>query len=267
MFSIDPGDRELSGASDGPRALVPEWSVMYGLFGFVGDGPRLSPLGAVLNGAATRGPLVWGIAQEVLGRPIRSVVEELAVAWRLLETSSCFIGHARPATSDRTSRGREEGVQPLVEGRTAVSHNGTVRNTAAITRQLEHRTPNDSESLLHFVAASHGDFGVRVLAAMQQLPPAPHALLVMEPNAIVAARQSARVSVIDVNDGTVRGERQGMTEAHPLFYAQREEGTYLCSRRVLGDMHSVEGVMTFRLMEEAAQGSVRHYPGVGITSV
>jgi glutamine phosphoribosylpyrophosphate amidotransferase len=134
-----------------------------------------------------------------------------------------------------------------------VSHNGTVRNAAAIAPQLERRTTNDSEALLQFVAASHGDLGVRVLAAMQQLPPVPHALLVMEPNAIVAARQS-RISVIDVNDGTVQARRRGMTEAHPLFYAQREEGTYLCSRRVLDDMHAVEGVMTFRLMEEAAPG-------------
>lgn len=258
VFRIDPGGHDRSGASDAERARFPGKHVC-GLFGFVGDAPLLSPLMAVLNGAATRGPHALGIAREVLGRPIRSVrvqplVQEFDAAWGLVQASSCFIGHACLATSGHTSRGREEDVQPLVEGRTAVSHDGLLRNAAAIAPQPERWTTNDSKALLQFVAASHGDLGVRVLAAMQQLPPVPHALLVMEPNAIVAARQSARASVIDVTDGTVRAERQGMSEAHPLFYARREEGTYLCSLRVLDDMHAVEGVMTFRLMGETAHG-------------
>lgn len=257
MFCIDPGDHDRSHASDTERARVPGRPVC-GLFGFVGDAPRLSPLMAVLKGAATRGPHAWGIVRGVLGRPIRSVrvqplVQELDAAWGLVQASSWFIGHACSSSSGHASRGREEDVQPLVEGRTAVSHDGTLRNAVAIAPQLERRTTNDSEALLQFVAASHGDLGVRVLAAMQQLPPVPHALLVMEPNAIVGARQSARASVIDVTDGIVRARRQGMTEAHPLFYAQREEGTYLCSLRVLDDMHAVEGVMTFRLMGETAR--------------
>jgi len=80
----------------------------------------------------------------------------------------------------------------------------------------------------------------------------PHALLAAEHNAIVAARRSADEKVSEMKDATGRDGCR-TSEPHLLFYAQHQEGTYFCSRCVLDDMRPVEGVTTFRLMEEKAQ--------------
>ncbi len=234
----DPATRGGRFSEQGPRC---------GLFGFIGDAPRLSPLIAVLNDAARRSP-TWGIALEARGKirivRVPSIGHNRDRAWDLMKGSTGFIGHACLTAGVHASRV----MHPLVEGRIAVSHVGTriVWEASPIEPQVERLTTDDSYALLRCVSSSHGDLGVRVLAAMQQLPPVPHALLVMEPNAIVAARQSERAVPVDANDGSVKAKRQGKHDALPLFFAQSEEGTYFCTRRVLDDMCEVEGVMTFR---------------------
>jgi hypothetical protein len=215
---------------------------MCGLFGFIGDAPQIAPLMAVLNGVAV-GSLGWGIAVEVLGEvrswPGQLTGQDAETAWTLMKNSTCWIGHSSLADRDRVS----QVTQPLVDGRTAVSHDGGTTGTDLETERL---ATDQTAVLLRRVCASHGDLGVRVLAAMQQLPPRPHSLLVMEPRAIVAARQSERACPVDAYDGSVKARRQGLHDANPLFFAQREEGTYFCSRLVLDDMCEVEGVETFR---------------------
>ena len=218
---------------------------MCGLFGFIGDAPQMAPLMAVLDGVAA-GSLGWGIAVEALGEirslRVQSTGKDAKTAWNLMKNSTCCIGHSSLADYDDVSHV----TQPLVEGRTAVSHDA---GTTGADLETERLATDQTAALLRRVCASRGDLSVRVLAAMQQLPPGPHALLVMEPRAIVAARQSERAFPVNAYDGSVKARRQGLHDAYPLFFAQREEGTYFCNRLVLDDMSEVEGVEPFRRFE------------------
>jgi hypothetical protein len=211
---------------------------VHGLFGFVGEAPRLTALAALLKGAATGGPLGWSIAREELtaipSLQVHHFVKEFDAAVELVGTCSCFIGIAGPTPDG-----------PLVTGLTALAHTRLVEASA---HHLERATTtNDSEVLLQFVVASHGDLAVRVLAAMQQLPHGNHGLLVMQPNVIVSAGQSMPAALADDREGNELATSHRLGDAHVLFYTQREEGTYFCSRRVLSEMHPVRGVTAFRL--------------------
>lgn len=221
---------------------------MCGLWGFIGDEPDPRLLEDVIRAAATRGPHAWGVARAAgwgMERivSVGALADEVTAAVALCAESPWFVGHSRLATSGYASRSREEDVQPLVAGRTALAHNGTVRNAADFGVDLT--TTNDSEALAQRIAASSGDFGVRVLAAMELLPAVPHALIAVESGALVAARRDGKLSE------ALRAGRQGAARGHPLFWWSRPDGTYLCSRQAWPEMREVEGVMTFRAMADA----------------
>ncbi len=220
---------------------------MCGLWGFIGDEPQEKILDAIVRAASTRGPHAWGVAMDDGAGPCRHVSltplsDEVDEAVGLGLGRSCFIGHSRLATSSYRSRSQEEDVQPLLVRWTALAHNGTVRNAGDF--ELPLHTGNDSEALLQRIATSHGELGVRVLAAMQDLPPVPHALIVMERGALVAARRDGVLSP------SLTAGRQGVVAAHPLFSWTTDHGTYLCSRRAWAHMEPVRGVTTYRVMEQ-----------------
>lgn len=201
---------------------------MCGLFGFVGHRPDPVLLALAAQEAAARGPHGWGVAwANGRGLEVRRNVGALGkpVPLELLE-SALVVGHARMATSG--DRHDVEQYQPIVVGDVALAHNGVVPAAADVAHQrgIEPPSPVDSAALAALIAAD-ADAGGQlawmnaVEATLNDVaPPSSTALLLLVPH-----------------KGVLSARRPGANgrPGHPLYYLERPEGTYLCSRAAVVD--------------------------------
>lgn len=127
-------------------------------------------LEAALSRAAQRGPDGWGLWVDGLraAGPGRCPPGAAAGA----RGGRLALGHARLATMLDT--GGSEHAQPIVYGRTIVTHNGSVWNYEALRSVLRLSTGNDSEALAAVVDRAAGSLTAAIAAALRSVDMGEH---------------------------------------------------------------------------------------------
>lgn len=196
---------------------------MCGLVAFSGHEPDPGLLLHLADEAERRGPHGWGAAW-VECDELLTVYGSGRLSWAR-ETIGVLPGplilHARLATSGIAAEQSEVvAAQPLRVGRVALGHNGTVPNYADLldTWRIEPATAIDSEVVAWLVdrfLVSGAPLDEALGQALSLIPHAPHAAVILDQRGRMAVARFPAVG----------------GPGHPLWWAQRPEGTYVCSRR------------------------------------
>ncbi len=177
---------------------------MCGIYGFIGSAADWAALDTVAELAARRGPHAHGSAWIDRGAvSVHSVALPYACDRSPVDRASgacAVIGHARLSTSGDWRQ--PENNQPIPIGRSAIAHNGTVRQIRRSAARLHLRldTENDSE-LVGLVLDRFGIEGLKRIEMSER-----YVLLWLTPERLIARRHG-----------------------HPLYRWARPEGDYLCS--------------------------------------
>jgi len=198
---------------------------MCGLVAFSGAEPDPALLVALADEAERRGPHGWGAAWIECGEVVRTGGPQkigAAVRTVLDVLPGPLVLHARLATSGIAAEQSDvaEGQPLLLDGRLALAHNGTVSNYSELVEvlRLVPRTPIDSEVVLMVADMLAGKGAALPEALSGALAHAP-----LSPHAAVLLSNAGRMAV---------ARRAGsFGPGHPLWWCQRPEGTYVCSRR------------------------------------
>lgn len=142
------GHSRLAAAKLLKLATVPV-HVAAGLFGFFGDRPDPARLESAALLAAKRGPDGWGILTERSSEVGMGRLD--AGTARRIDGERFVLGHCRLSTVIGTKH--PGACQPIVVGRFAIAHNGTVANVRTLQEAFGFtlRTGNDSEAIAHLL--------------------------------------------------------------------------------------------------------------------
>lgn len=168
------------------------------------------------RGEEAAGIATWGPKGELLHIKGRGLVVDALPTYRVKDLAGDrAIGHARYSTveADRT-----ENIQPFIAstpyGKLAIAHNGNIKNTAQLARDLESEgalmsTTMDTELMVHILARSHAPFFEDALK-------------------IVAKRAVGAYSLTMLRDGRVYGLRDA-NGIRPLVLGRLKDGWALAS--------------------------------------
>ena len=169
--------------------------------------------------AAKRGPDGWSILTDCSSEV---GIGRLAVEHaRRIDGERFVLGHCRLATVPGTKHPRA--CQPIVVGRFAVAHNGTVANVADLQRAFGFalRSGNDSEAIAHLLNILPGSVDARIDATLATIDHGGHYAL----------------SVIDLDQQAVFLRAACM----PLWAYRGAEGLYWCSIRPGEEWEGIRG--------------------------
>lgn len=184
---------------------------MCGLFGFVGSAPNLETLKEVAVLAGTRGVHGWGIEYDTGNQRGTGKLENNLGVLEHTKHSSWVLGHSRLATF-----GSYEGViQPIKSENFLIAHNGNIYNYQEIANQIGYTMKTDCDSEIIGALLEKG-YRPKQISDMIQTN---HAILIR-----------TKYSLYAIHRGL------------PLFYVQKEEGIYYCSRKMNGGSALTEGV-------------------------
>lgn len=190
---------------------------MCGIFGAVGNSINHLLLQEIAGEALKRGPQAYGIAwmenENICIQMYASAINPKKAFNHIKDNCQAIIGNCRLATSGTFTDLSNN--QPIVLGRTVLSHNGNVRSYLQIADEIgaELKSNCDSEIICHLINKFGVEESVNRLSAE-----VPMALLILQNNKITAFRKG-----------------------QPLYVRSVDGCHYLCSREFTGSVKVEEG--------------------------